>query len=400
MEPQPRERQGRHHVGNEQQQLVPPIDIPGGRGDGGRGDAGRLRRQQRAGRGLRFGQAARPVLPRLRRGRDRAGDQALREGVLQGRRDHELDHRQQLRGQALLVPADQAGARRLRVPPAAAAGQERSGGRPERHHRSGQGRLQPGRHQVAHRGRQDLRHPDDRRPAVLLLPQVDAGEGQGRSPHHTRRVAGGRRQAHHGQGQGRLPRQRLHRGPEQRDLVGRRRHPRHEQQDRLPHGRRGPRPQAAPPVVHQRARPAGRPDRLLGPVLARPGPVRHPVGRHVVHAGDAEGARRRPGDLSLPQHRQQRQAVGLQRRLVDVRQRQGRERRGGQGVREMAVDRPEEVPGGLGAVLRLPHPAAHLDRQRGHQAQVRPPRRGRQALHRLRPLRQHRLRPDDDHRVR
>lgn len=28
----------------------------------------------------------------------------------------------------------------------------------------------------------------------------------------------------------------------------------------------------------------------------------------------------------------------------------------------MAVDRPEEVPGGLGDLLRLPHPAAYLDR--------------------------------------
>lgn len=38
----------------------------------------------------------------------------------------------------------------------------------------------------------------------------------------------------------------------------------------------------------------------------------------------------------------------------------------------MAVDRPEEVPGGLGDVVRLPHPAAHVDRGLGHQAQVRP----------------------------
>ena len=30
----------------------------------------------------------------------------------------------------------------------------------------------------------------------------------------------------------------------------------------------------------------------------------------------------------------------------------------------MAVDRPEGVPGGLGHLLRLPHPAAHLDSPR------------------------------------
>ncbi len=213
--------------------------------------------------GREFGQVHQAVLPRVRRW-CRGCPQAVREGLRQGRGEHAVDRQRGLREQALLRTAHRQRPRRVRVPPADPAHQERSGGGPERHHRSGQVRLQPGRHRLAHGGREDIRRPDDRRPAVLLLPQVRAGEGEDPAADHPRRVDRGRGEAHHRQGQGPVHRQRPARRHQPADLVVRRRHPRREEPDRIPHGGRQGGHQEDAPAVHQRPPSPRRPDRLLG----------------------------------------------------------------------------------------------------------------------------------------
>jgi hypothetical protein len=365
VEPQPRERQGRHHVGNEQQQLVPTIDIPGGRGDGRGRHPGRLRRQQRAGRGRRFGQEPRPVLPRLRRGGHRTGHQAVREGLLEGQRVHQwitgtnfesklfsslltkqapdvFEFHPQLQlvksGQVADLsdiidpvkddfnPADIAshtvdgkiyGVRMIDDPQffyyrksmLEKAGVEVP--RPSTSCWRPPPSSPPARSRACSRQRLHAVQGN-----LIWSAGADTLNDKNEIAYHTDAVVEGSSSS-----ASCSPAATCCSTP--RPTTGTR-----------------------PPSTRACAPSSG----------AVCGPCRH-----------AEGARRRPRHLPVPEGRRLGQAVGLQRRLVDVRQRQGQERRRGQGVREVAVDRPEEVPGGLGAQLRLPHPAAHLDRR------VRPP---------------------------
>ena len=87
-------------------------------------------------------------------------------------------------------------------------GEEQPGRGAGRHHGRRQGRLPAGRPGHEHPGRQDLRDPDDHRPAGHLLQEESAGQGRDQAAGDDRRPDLRGQGTHHEQGEGHLRRQR------------------------------------------------------------------------------------------------------------------------------------------------------------------------------------------------
>ena len=371
------------------------VPRPGRAGRSLRRRAQRLRQQHRTtrppGLGLgRRGQApAQPVVSRVRRGRRRGCGQALRGGVRGGDRHREVESGR-LRQAGLVRSADRRRARRLRVRQRADPGhdQGRTGGRPHRADRRRQVPVLRARAGGDDLGGQDLLDPPDHRHADALLPQVGAGQGRRAAADDPGRADRRRQQGRHRRHGRVLRRQRRWCRRAQPDAhLGRRpgADQRRPDRDRLRQRGRLRRP--------RRLRPALRvgwsaEERVGGLVRRRPVRQRRDrdaVGRAVDAARHHRQAGRRLRGAALPRDRLRGPPGGAVRVVRGHRVREGHRPRGGQGLREVAVDRPGGLPGRLLQLLRHPHPGQAVAGAQGRQDRLRSRRRGRRLRRRAGP---------------